>query len=65
MNQVKKQFTKSFVDFDKCTVSKDGKKIIIHVGKMMVSLNVSYLKKIIFNIENPEADQNTTTQSPE
>jgi hypothetical protein len=65
MEQSKKQYTKSFVDFDKCTVSKDGKKIIVHVGKMMISLNLSYVKKIIFNIENPEANQNTNPQSPE
>lgn len=65
MEQSKKQFTKSFVDFDKCTVSKDNKKIIVHLGKMMISLNVSYLKKIIHNIENPETNQNNNSQSPE
>ena len=52
----KPKYTKSFVDFDKVKSSKDGKKIIIHIGKMMVSLNVAYVKAIIKNLENPSQD---------
>lgn len=54
MEQNKKQYSKSFVDFDKVSTSKDKKKLIIHVGKMMVSLNLAYVKAIIHNMENPE-----------
>ena len=57
MQNTKKQYAKSFVDFDKVSTSKDKKKIIIHIGKMMVSLNLNYLKTIIQNAEQ-EAIQN-------
>jgi hypothetical protein len=56
MEQNKKRYTKSFVDFDKVSTSKDGKKVIIHLGKMMISLHVNYLKSILNNLENPSED---------
>jgi hypothetical protein len=53
----KPRYTKSFIEFDKVSTSKDGKKIIIHVAqKLMVSLNVAYLQAIIKNLENPSQD---------
>ena len=51
------KFTKSFVKEDKVSVSKDRKKIIIHVGKMMISLNISYIKAILNNLENEQSNQ--------
>lgn len=51
-----KRYSKSFVNFDKVSTSKNKKTVIIHIGQMMVSLNVNYLKKIIENIENPQSE---------
>ena len=51
------KYTKSFVKEDKVSVSKDRKKIIIHIGKMMISLNISYIKAILNNLENEQSNQ--------
>lgn len=51
------KFTKSFVKEDKVSVSKDKKKVIIHIGKMMISLNISYIKAILNNLENEQFNQ--------
>lgn len=51
------KYTKSFVKEDKVSVSKDRKKIIVHVGKMMISLNISYIKAILNNLENEQSNQ--------
>lgn len=51
------KFTKSFVKEDKVSVSKDKKKIIIHIGKMMISLNISYIKAILNNLDNEQSNQ--------
>lgn len=59
MEQTKK-YNKSFVNFDKVSTSKDKKKVIIHVGNMLLSLNINYLKAIIHNAET-ESQQTQST----
>ena len=51
------KYTKSFVKEDKVSVSKDRKKIIVHVGRMMISLNVNYVRAILNNLENEQSNQ--------
>jgi ribosomal 50S subunit-associated protein YjgA (DUF615 family) len=51
-----KKYTKAFVEFDKVSTSKDKKKLIVHVGKMMLSININYIKAIVKNLENPSLD---------
>ena len=49
-----KKYLKSFVNFDKVTTSKDGKQLIVHLGKALISLNLNFIKKIISNLENSQ-----------
>lgn len=49
-----KKYLNSFVNFDKVTTSKDGKQIIIFIGRMMISLNVNFVKAIIKNLESSQ-----------
>jgi len=51
------KYTKSFVKEDKVSVSKDRKKIIVHIGRMMISLNVNYVRAILNNLENEQSNQ--------
>jgi len=54
----KRRYTNSFVNFDRVSVSKDKRRILIFIGKMVISLNIALVRAILKNLDgNHQAEE--------